>query len=114
MRIWELETACKKRRFLFLSSAAKAAYSIVNEHLRTTLGAKRCLFAKVSNRLGQNTAGLFFMRRARRLCLSDGVGVEGVAEAAADEEQEGEDASGYEEDADADPRSAEVVFGLGD
>ena len=37
-----------------------AVYSIVNEHLRTTLGAKRCLFAKVSFHLQQLQALVIF------------------------------------------------------
>ena len=43
-----LRPRAKNGYFLFPARQQSAVYSIVNEHLRTTLGAKRGLFAKVS------------------------------------------------------------------
>ena len=40
------ETACKNSYFLFLSSRQSGVYSVVNEHLPTTLGAKRAFLQR--------------------------------------------------------------------
>ena len=47
----------QKRRVCSQLGSKAAVYSIVNEHLRTTLGAKRGLFAKVSSGLADDAVG---------------------------------------------------------